>query len=151
MNPKITPIPPIRVFQDPSEQRRFELSAPWVEEKAALGWTQDVQQSALKVWCPEREDYRYPSWQFKAEGQLQEGWEEVLSCVERIVGLKDGQWRTFEPRIEVEMREWLIVEWFEQVSTGSQGKPHGQWFQEDPQAVLAWAKMKANEDPDAGW
>lgn len=76
-------------------------------------------------------------WQLKSPGEFQHGWDELLKYLKIIVGADEMEsWGITDPL----MREWLIVEWFEQHSSESKDMSHAEYYQHHPEKLLAWVR-----------
>lgn len=96
----------------------------------------------LGVWLPHEQAYRFPAWQFGADGAAVPGLAELLTLLRGPGGMNTAERRT---------SGWGEVEWFLTPHTLLDGEPPADVLPHDPARVLAAAREEFQESADARW
>lgn len=140
---------------DPAAVRRREWAQDWPTAAAVsrqLGSTAENGShranqmrrngQLLGVWLPSEQAYRFPTWQFGADGAAVPGLAELLTLLRGPGGMNTAERRT---------SGWGEVEWFLTPHTLLDGASPADVLPDDPERVLAVAQEEFQESADARW
>jgi hypothetical protein len=143
--------------QTPAEAaaaRRQQLAALWLaaaQVSAQLGsdagnasqlaTTRRKAGQLLGAWVPSERAYRYPTFQFRPDGQPVWQLAEILQLLREQGGMGSGERRS---------SGWEEVEWFLSPHVQLDGRPPAELLVADPDRVLRVAQLQFVEDADAG-
>lgn len=143
------------VSADPAAVRRRELAQDWpkaAEVSRQLGSTAENGShranqlrrdgQLLGVWLPHEQAYRFPDWQFGADGAPVPGLAELLTLLRGPGGMDTVERRT---------SGWGEVEWFLTPHALLDGETPADVLRHDPERVLAAAREEFQESADARW